>query len=40
MKKEYISPEAEIQKFTIYCDEQISVPESGDGDDGGNEFDF
>lgn len=32
MKKEYISPEAEIQKFTIYCDEKVShLDGSGDG---------
>ncbi len=44
MNKEYVSPEAEFQKFTIYCDEMISQTETTDPDtdpgDGGNEFDF
>lgn len=42
MKKEYISPEVEIQKFTIFCDEILSQPydPDTDPDEGGNEFDF
>lgn len=41
MKKEYISPEIEMQKFTIFCDDLVSNPISPDPDDGGgNDFEF
>lgn len=40
MKKEYISPEIEMQKFTIFCDDQISNPVDPGDEGGGNEFEF